>query len=287
MEKIQDLGRVPTPKILDNNNDFHISEKIRQQDAATKASGTTSRPRRASWRDESRTKECQRKLQAYREISVPPRTNVRDGVSVDLLSPRTSHHQDDTSVMPAISAFGYSRQINEAATARPVPLNEHDHSEFSFKPGDDSDPLLSSLAEGQGAPVSRDYEQAPLHLADGNLQDERRHHNTYNISYLVARSTSGGEQRSSVGSDNAAVHCAPGGSHTISRKPLRACCDSGRNRQTTMGSSPSQRSHSLGSSAATCAPAKETPQRQLAEIDARIAATLALANVLGSTNQKK
>lgn len=300
---------VPTPKILDDKNDFYMSEKIRYQDAATKASSTSSRSRRARWHGEAiqpepaRTKDCRhefrnpfadttvtlsmtsRKRQTYREIAVPTRERVRDGESLGLLSLRTSHHREDTSVMPAISAFGYSIQISEAATAKPVSRNEHDHSAFSFTPGDDSDPLLSE--KGQGAPVSRYSEQAPSYLADGSLRGERRHHNTYNTSDSIARSMSGEGQRSSVGSDNDAVRCAPGGPHTVSRKPVRACCDYGHGRQTMMGSSPSQRSYSLESPAATFVPAKDTPQRQLAEMDARIAATLALANVSGSTNQKK
>lgn len=280
--EIQVLERVPTPKILDNNNDFRMSEKIRQQDAATKASRTTSRSRRARWRSEALQPEP-----TYRELSVPTRTHVRDGISVDLLSSRTSRHRQDASVMPADSTFEYSIQVNEAATAQPVSQDEHDNSDFSFKPGDDSDPLLSSLAKEQGAPASRDYEQAPSHLADGNLQGERRHHDTYNTNDSITRSTSGTEQRSSVGSNNATVHCAPGGPHTASRKPLRECCDSGHGRQTMMESSPSQTSHSLDSPAAAFVPARETPERQLAEMDARIAATLALANVLGNTNQKK
>ncbi|KAI1112583.1 hypothetical protein F5Y14DRAFT_463213 [Nemania sp. NC0429] len=285
--KRQDLERAPTPKILDNNNDFRISEKIRQQDATAKASKATLRSRRARERgaalppDLVHTKEYGHEFRSpFVDPSVnsimPSRNSQTDRGVSKAPSSEISLHRDGTSVMPAISAFGYSIQINEAAAAKPVPRNEHGHSESSFKPGDDSHSLLSSRAKGQGVPVARDYVQAPTHLADRNLQGEIRHHNIHDTRSSITRSTSDGEQRSPVAGDNAAVDYGPG-----ARKPAGAYW------QSVMGSLTSQKTHSLDPSAVTFVPAKETPRKQPDEVDARIAAILAMASIGDSSNEKR
>ncbi|KAI0904098.1 hypothetical protein F4823DRAFT_233536 [Ustulina deusta] len=311
------LERVPTPKILDNDNDFRMSEKIRQQDAATKAS-TTSREGWAHRRGETSQpglNVMKRYQDGFRYLSAdttsvpvvasgkhqirlggqsPTKARVRGKVSIGLSSSKGSHHREDASIMPAISAPDIStyakdlERVNEAATAKTaLPRHERDHSGFSFETGDDFDPLADDpRGEESGFDSSH-----PTHKRLASVATERHRRCSDDANGFITGSGPSKHQRPPRENGGSATHSSSSG-HNMGfpsppAKPIRGCRDPGYSRHTMIGGSPSQSSHSLDSPPAASATEQETSQRQQAEMDARIAATLALANVLGSTNQKK
>ncbi|KAI0532955.1 hypothetical protein GGR58DRAFT_139744 [Xylaria digitata] len=308
--------RVPTPKILDNNNDFRISERIRQQDAGAVTSVTTLRERRAHRRGETLQHQsdivkryqdgfhnpfvaitttpvvASEKHHIHQEAQSSTETHWRDKVPIGLSSSRGSRHQINSPRRPAISI--HDPPIHRSGTAATTTSrHERDLSDFSFEPGDDFDALPDKLTEGQGGFDPHYREQAPSYPTRRSLEGvviERPQHYADDAEGLATISTSSKEWRLSKDNDGP-IQPPPSGPHTVSRSPSvktkRMCRNSGYSRHSTLGSSPSQNSHSLDSPLATSAAGREVSQRPQPEMDARIAATLALANGLGSTSQKK
>ncbi|TGJ84313.1 hypothetical protein E0Z10_g4437 [Xylaria hypoxylon] len=311
------LSPVLTPKILDNDNDFRMSEKIRQQNAGIMASTTISRERRVYRRGETVQPEsnikqrCQDdfcspfaaittapavasgKHYIHQEAQSPTETHLRDKASIDLLSSKSSRHQINTSSRLAISNPDFPIYPSKAAATKSASRHERDLSEFSFESGDDFDALPNNPTEGKGDLDPRYCDQAPSYPAHRSLEGvavEKPQRHADDANGLATICAASKERRRSKDNDGP-VQPLPSGPHTVSQsssaKPKRVCRDSVYSRHSTVGGSPSQSSHSLDSSLATPVTGQEISQRQQAEMDARIAATLALASVLGSTNQKK
>ncbi|KAI1420493.1 hypothetical protein F5Y12DRAFT_113763 [Xylaria sp. FL1777] len=298
--------QVPTPKILDNDNDFCISEKFRQQDAATKAC-TTSREGWVQRRCETLQpdlddmKRCQDGLcNPFADITIVPavsserhrihqggqlsnKERVRGRVSMGFSGSQRSVHQEDTSGIPTISAPDSSNhakgsgQANRVATARAAaPRHERDHSGFSFETGDDFDPWPDNSTEIEKA-LNASH-SAHKGLEGVAIEAHRRYDDDTNV--LTTGSALSKELWPPRENGSPSTKNLPG-------KRVRGCRGTVHRRHTTVGSSPSQSSHSLDSLLAASATEQDISQRQQAEMDARIAATFALANVLGTTNQQK
>ncbi|KAI1126820.1 hypothetical protein F5Y10DRAFT_293387 [Nemania abortiva] len=299
-------SKAPTPRILDNDNDFRMSEKIRRQDAVAKASATSSRDRRACRQGEmlrpelNDGRDCYDRLHSpftdiltipfaaseehdtYQDTPMPTKMYVRDGLSTSLSS-KASYHQDESLNIPTVSVFDLPARNEETRTEAAF-RHDQGHSGSSFEPIIDSDLLLDNRINQH--PLYD--EQAQSHSADGNCEGKRRQHYTDNNDGTTIGSTSGKERKQSVENSNPVVHRVTSRPHTVSSKLGQAGPDSGCGRQPTTGSSPSQSTHSCDSPTVTSITIQDSPQRQQqAGTNARIAATLALANVRGGTSQRK
>ncbi|KAI0415413.1 hypothetical protein F5X98DRAFT_376846 [Xylaria grammica] len=298
VRKERDPERVLTPKILDNDNDFRISEKIRQQDASTMTSTAIYRGRQAYGRgdclqpDSDVVKRCQdglckpfssittapvvasEKHHIHQEAQSPTDTYSRDKVSMCLPSSRNPCHQINTSSKPIISTPDFPIHPSEAAATKTVSQHERDFSEFSFKPGNGFDALPDNAMEKQGGSDPRYSERAPSCPAHRSLEGMaiekfQRHADDTNDLSTVPASNKGSWLSKT---NDSSIQPLPSGADTAPQSP------SGK---------PNRNTHDLDSPLATSATGKDTMQKEQAEMDARIAATLALANVQGSTNQKK
>ncbi|KAI0450189.1 hypothetical protein F5B21DRAFT_444517 [Xylaria acuta] len=316
-----------TPKILDNDNDFLISEKFRRRDANTKASTTVSRERRADLHDavikapitgpgerptfwsgealkpgSNGTKSgpdgfrnplaapTNRRRHGPVEAQSPTKTQARSEVLISLWNSGTCYDQGNTSGIAPIT------EPNALRTDGAASRHKRDNSGFSFEPGDDCVPLLGNPAEGYEEIQTGSCEQTPSfpsYLAHSTLEGvaTEKCRRRGNISSLINGLMSSKERRPSRENDSPAIHHPLGEPTTVAQspgcKPLRRSRDSGGSKKATIKSSPSQSSHSRNSQVASSNGGEETPQRQQTETDARIAAALALANAIGSTNQKK
>ncbi|KAI0425209.1 hypothetical protein F5Y09DRAFT_352597 [Xylaria sp. FL1042] len=294
-----DPDRVPTPKILDNDNDYRMSEKILQQYVTTRASTAsrewwahrrnhTSRPELdvpKRCQDDSRN-HCAGIMtiptvasgshQIHQEGQLPTKTNAKEG-------------KEDASSMPAFStpdlptyAKGSKHDNVAAATETASARHERDHSPFSFETGDDFD-LFPKPTEGEKG----DDTPYPSHKSreSTGIGTQRRYGDD------TTSLTASKEQSPSTENGDPTIHLsryghARGGT-SPRNKPGRGHRDAVHGRHTTMGGSPGQSSHSLDPPLAVSPAEQEASQRQQAETNARIAATLALANVLGRTSQNK
>ncbi|KAF2971217.1 hypothetical protein GQX73_g2316 [Xylaria multiplex] len=309
---------VPTPKILDNDNDFRISEKIRQQDAGAVAPATTLGERRAYRRGEALQFESDimkryqdgfhnpflpttttpvavsEKRHIHQEAQSSTETHWRDEVPIGLLSSRGPYHRVNCPSKSIISIDDPTIHAGGAATTKTVSRHERDLSDFSFKTGDDFDALPDKPTEAKGRFDLCYREQASSYSTRRSPEGmvlERFERYAGDTDGLATISTSSKEWRLSKDNDGP-IQPPPSDLYTVSRspsvKPKRMCRNSDYSTHTTtLGGSPIQSSHGLDSPLATSATGREVSQRLQPEMDARIAATLALANGLGTTIQKR
>ncbi|KAI8952635.1 hypothetical protein F4801DRAFT_577162 [Xylaria longipes] len=316
-----------TPKILDNDNDFFISQKFRKQDAATKVSMTVSRERPADrydaankasttgpgerptfWNGEALetgsngTKSGQdglrnllaaptnRRRHGPLEAQSPTQTQQRDEALIGLSNGGTRYRPGNTSNIPTIT------KPDEVLMAGAASRHERHNSGFSFEPGDDCVRLLGNSVEEYGESDTGSNEEtpsSPSYLAHPTLENvaNEKCRRRGKVNGLINGLMSGKERRQSRDNDGSAIHHPLSEPTTVVQspacKPVRRSRDSGGSKKTAIKDSPSQSSHSHDSPIAASHGGQETPQRQQTETDARIAAALALANALGSTNLKK
>ncbi|KAI1150887.1 hypothetical protein F4825DRAFT_452050 [Nemania diffusa] len=290
-EKGKGPERARPARILDDKHDFMISEKFRQQDAIAKAHAVPG-GRRAQWRSEAlmpplneikgslagfrnpftappkNPVTLSRPRPNYREASLPTTAGVRDNASTDLSSSKPAHSQDDISCMPTIPASNVSNQAYGADTTKAAPGNEPGCSKLSFERRED----LNLLPDNQVID-RREGEKC------------QRQHEAEHTTGSPTGSASSQERRSSIGKDNFFVRRIPSGRSTVSSQPRQARRGSSSSRQTVIRRSRSQSRPRRDSPVATSAATQETQQKQQAEMDAQIAATLALANTLDGSNQ--
>ncbi|KAI1280155.1 hypothetical protein F5Y07DRAFT_413304 [Xylaria sp. FL0933] len=306
--------RVLTPKILDNDNDCRMSEKIFQQYMATRAS-TASREWWAHRRNNTLRPDvnimkryqhsscnpgvgiatvpavASRSHQIHQEAESPIKAHGEEGkVSTTFSIAKGLKHQDEAPSMPELSApnFSYhakgSQHANVAATAATASSrherHERDHSPFSFETGDDLD-LFPRPTEGE-TEVDTPYTS---HKGPESTGTGRYRHCDDDANRLEASK----EKRPPTGNSNPTAHLFR---YDHSRrvpspcsKPVRGRRDAVYSRQATIGGSPSQCSHNFDPPLAASPAEQEVSQRQQAETNARIAAKLALANVHGRTSQ--
>ncbi|KAI1750057.1 hypothetical protein F4782DRAFT_532776 [Xylaria castorea] len=223
------------------------------------------------------------------EAQSPTKVQARGEVLIGPSNPGICYRRD-TSDIPTVT------ESNVTLTTRTAHRHERDNSGFSFEPGDDCVPLLGSPAEGYGGLDTGSCGQTPpcpsysTHSTLESVATEecRRRGSVHS---LFNGLISAKERRPIRGNDSLAVHHPLGASPTVvqssARKPVRRSRDSGGNRKTTIKSSPSQSSRCHDSPVAASNGGQEAPEKQQIETEARIAATLALANALGSNKQKK
>ncbi|KAI0798892.1 hypothetical protein GGR55DRAFT_533837 [Xylaria sp. FL0064] len=311
-----DPERVPTPKILDNDNDYHMSEKILQQYMATRAS-TASREWWAHRRNHTLRPEvnvmkryqdgsCNPGVgiaavpavasgshQIHQEAQSPIKAHVEEGkVSTAFSIPKGLNHQDEASSMPEFSAPNFPYHVkglehaNVAATAATASSrherHERDHSPFSFETGDDLD-LFPRPTEGE-IDVDTPYtsHKSPESTGAGRYRRCGDDANSLEMSK---------EQRPPTGNGNPTTHLFrrdhPRRVPSPCSKPVRGRRDAVYSGQATIGGSPIQSSHNLDPPLAASPAEQEVSQKQQAETNARIAAKLALANVHGRMSQNK
>ncbi|KAI0407537.1 hypothetical protein F4802DRAFT_611971 [Xylaria palmicola] len=336
-------GSTSVPMILDNNNDFLISEKIRQLDVVTKASTAASRERRerrvrqAMERVHPATNNTTRRQDGFHghSAAVPrwlltdpeapssEKGQARNEASMGRVRSRPSRHGREPLDEPGVS------DTSGEATATTIHRHERGHSGFSFEAGDDCDQLPNISVGGQKDSDLPNYEQTSAHTgletmatrrsySHTNTSTELNPHSMLGLSdiafttdsnpgvtnlgglidglrgvpeYSTGEPMPGKEQKPSKETDNADIRCpSPLNLSTVGQSPAgrlaQGTRDSGYNR-TTVKASPSPNGRNVGTPSAAPVSGRETPKRQQAEVDARIAATLALASALGSTNQKK
>ncbi|KAI0491265.1 hypothetical protein F4859DRAFT_41193 [Xylaria cf. heliscus] len=308
-----------TPRILDNDNDFLISEKFRRQDTVTKAYMTVRRERRtdrhdaanktltatkasnpgsgerlASWSGEALehglngTKGGQDGFRGPLEAQSPTKNQARGQVLIGLPGSGISYRQENTWDTPTITEA--NGPVMTGATSR----HERGNSGFSFEPGDDCDLLLGNPVDEHGEFDTREQPPpSPLYLAHSTLEGTtiEKCRRRGKVNSLINGLMSGKERRPSRENDGSAIRHPVSETPTVIQspicKPVRRSRDSGDSRRSMIKDSPSQGTHSRGSPAAASTRGQETPQGQQTETDARIAATLALASAPGSTNPKK
>ncbi|KAI0436584.1 hypothetical protein F4803DRAFT_556864 [Xylaria telfairii] len=326
-----------TPRILDEDNDFLLSEKFRRQDMTGRAPMTVSRDGRADqyhaanktftatthsrWRDTvikatttghtekptsssgeaNSTKggrhgfrnpfaaSARGRHQGTLEEQPLAKTQTRGEISTDLSSLGTYHHQENTSDIPNIM------EPNGTTTAGLASRHKRYNSGFSFEPGDDCDGLPGNPAMGHGDFDVSYCEQdpsfpSPAHSTLESVANEKCRSRGY-VDGLINDMISSKERRAQRENDSIAIHHSLSESPTLVQspagRPVRRSRDSGGSGRSTIKASPSQGCHSRGSPVTASVGEQETPQRQQTETDARIAATVALANALGSTGKKK
>ncbi|KAJ8124845.1 hypothetical protein O1611_g8794 [Lasiodiplodia mahajangana] len=155
----------------DNDNDFRMSEKIRRQDAVTKASATRDRrgyrrgeiPRPElgglrDWHDRFRNPFAgtlttsgiaDGRHDPHKGAPLPTGKHVRDGISVGLLSPKTSHCQADTLGIPAVSTFDPLAGTDGTSMMQVVPRHDQGGSGIPLEPTSYFDPLLDNPARAR------------------------------------------------------------------------------------------------------------------------------------------
>ncbi|KAI3318228.1 hypothetical protein HD806DRAFT_549405 [Xylariaceae sp. AK1471] len=297
----RDPEQVPIPKILDNDNDFLMSEKIRQKDAVTRAYGTALRESRAYWRSETLQPGMDDAHQDHGGFgnhveatsNVPAEGSDNYHTNLKARSSTEIHVRDGPARNLAFHVKGAGRADN-AATTKPSSRHIRNHPGFSFEPGDDDfSSLLDEPTEGQGL-GPRYPEQVPSHLAYESLESlaiETRKRHADDATSLTTSSICGNQPGQPREDGSPGAYHSLGDLHTMGRSPsnklVRTCHSSVSSRQTVMGISPSQSSHGPDSPIASSGAGQETPQRQQVEMDARIAATRAITNTRSVTKQKK
>ncbi|KAI0115445.1 hypothetical protein GGR51DRAFT_406469 [Nemania sp. FL0031] len=281
-----------------------MSEKIRRQDAVIKAS-ITSRDKRAhrrgeilrpeqngprNWHDRFRNPFTDTlaasgmtggRHDTSKGASLTTRKCTRDDIPVGLLSPKTSHCQVVTSGIRDVSASDIPVQTDETATMKVAPQHDQGNPGTSLEPMIYPDPLLDNPTDRRGNLRQPYDEQTPSHPAYRNCEGEKCQRYAGNTDSMSnKKGTELTENNSPV------THRALDDSSMVSGMIVRACRDSDRERQATITSSPSQSIHGRNSPTTISTTTQESPQIGKARANARVAATLALANVQGSTSQK-
>ncbi|KAI2643255.1 hypothetical protein GGS21DRAFT_485770 [Xylaria nigripes] len=302
------LKGVLIPKILDNENDFLISEKLRRIDALTNPPVTSSRDRRAhinQYHDglcrPSAAIPAVPVLADCSETRVEDRSpidkHMRDGALMRLLGSKASPFQVNKSNTPGISASSGATCVeglmfSDIPTSISQPSQQDEvHSEFSFHAGDDVYPLVDNSAMQQENPDPQHSEQVPLrspHDSPESLVTQRHHCHSNPGTGLHIRSDSPSKRKNKIlmGNHSLVAHDHTGDSHVAvqgrSTGKMTRVLESVRAGEVTEGI-PLSQSTSTASSITDQAN-KQTSQSGMA---ARIAATRAVANVLGGTKQKR
>ncbi|KAI0969846.1 hypothetical protein F4678DRAFT_463178 [Xylaria arbuscula] len=256
----------PTPKILDCEHDFRMSERFRQLDAAAKAS--TSRERWTQRRDNNPQSELDIK-ERYQDNTITRALPPPDSVIYEC---GLGYGDGDGDGDEATTA--------EAETTM-APQHERCHSGFSFETGDDYDLLYN-----------RPEQEITAYSAHGGVKSEAV--DSYQPSddgsnESIARYTPSDELERSTEQDSPTTHSSSSDDRTKNTttrtKAARGCRDTIiQSKQATVGAAPRR---SLHSSRSASGAEQEVSQRQTGETDARIAATLAMASIFSGANQRK
>ncbi|KAJ2981572.1 hypothetical protein NUW58_g6657 [Xylaria curta] len=271
--------RFPTPKILDDDNDFLMSEKFRGLDVTAGASNVPSRAARRNPHTNVFITTPPRERQAYRRgemlESEPVGIEVRELCSQYPFVTLGGRHQPNPAAHPSTETASFHKQ---------------DQLSLSFKVGDNCDSFLDHRFEGQEGFNLGDYGQTsrPERSRSGSAAPEMRQHYTSSFNGLASGSTPGDERGRSREINNLTIRHLSDDASVIAQSPAsrrgQKSQASDQESYRKFNSSPSSYSHSRNSSIA----GQETPRRtKKRDNDARIAATIALANALGGTNQNK
>ncbi|KAK5627253.1 hypothetical protein RRF57_002968 [Xylaria bambusicola] len=216
-----------------------------------------------------------------------PIANAYEHYAGSIISPESSPHQKDTSNTPAILAPNLSVCVGSSAHTTEIftdgigaaHRHERDRSDFSFKAGDDFDPLPKK-------PTEEERGLEDLYLENSGVKRQQRY--SSDIDRLATISAPVEEQTPSVKGNSPGTHTSTSNHHVEVNSPptmpIQRYRDPGYS-PTTVGKSHDRSNCSANSLPVTAAMDQDVSQAH--KTDARIAARLALANILDSTKQRK
>ncbi|KAI1819706.1 hypothetical protein F4861DRAFT_115508 [Xylaria intraflava] len=304
----RDLEQVPFPKILDNENDFLLSEKLRRLDAATEAT-TSSRGGRVGANLRHGNSSCGPPVvdptmpvvaghgETRAEAASPPDTHMNDDVSTNLSTSKPSRRSGvEPSTLPisASTRPTHAKHVDEAATPRQSSQQDGSHLGSSFEPGDDFDRLLDNTEKGQGHFDPGYGRQFPLRSRHWPLErstTESRQCNAEEGIIFPADCSPDEKPNVSTGRNSSALHDCPYDAYTAmggsTSKPVTERNEPGCGSKSPGGASRNPSNRNLISPVSKSTTGQANPQTQRAGMDARIAAARAVANAQGSTKQEK
>ncbi|KAI1361037.1 hypothetical protein F5Y08DRAFT_343079 [Xylaria arbuscula] len=285
--------RILTPRILDNDNDFHISQRFRQQDAAAKSvathgNGTKDRRRQVyqpGLEFDNRYDDGHRDpLVGIQDV--PVMTSVRQGkqppadIGGQHDEPGRSQCQRDHLTPPAelapslLDYTGNSGLDFETVETTVASRHKRSESAFSFEAGDDFGPLPNDKAKVRLSLATERYESSSSSDSDGSftvLNDTKEH--------APPKNGKEPDTHSFPSNQFSGVIVTP-------KSPVRRSTDTIHSgRYATVGAQPGTRS--LDPLLVTATADQEITQRRNTDTDAQLAARAALANVLGTTKKNK
>ncbi|KAI0515339.1 hypothetical protein F5B22DRAFT_656033 [Xylaria bambusicola] len=293
--------RIPTPRILDNDHDFRVSQKIRQQDAARKSAIFFEDRKIHCRRRNSHTESDLMNIHhdgfynpfvdfqdAHNCQGRRPLANAYEHYAVSTGSPESSHHRKDISNTPAMSVRNLSVCVEDSAHTNEIVTDgigaacqhERNHSDFSFEAGDDYDALPKKPVEEEKGLEDSYPENAVV----------RKHQRYSSDTDGLATVSAPVEEQTLLVKENSPSIQTSLGDYPMrvtgpTYMPIRRCRDLGHNSPTAVGRPPGQSNCSVESLAVTAATNQEASQTN--KTNARIAARLALANILDTTKQRK